>query len=526
MSTKQKLSIDQMLNLEGQKSVDRMLTGLLFFMLIFVPLLTRVAVIDFASPVISGTALDSGMKADVFTYYKFIWLQIVTGLLLLGFLYKMIAKGYVIPASYINIPLLLMFVFTSLSGMLAENKMIAMFGQYNRHEGTLTYLIYFTLFFIAANILYTEKRVQMLVYATYSLLLVNVCLGIAYFYGANLLDNAFVRGLLLPSGIDQQSINGFFNSTINNPNYVSGIGGTLTVLFLAKAMFSHSVKEKVFDLLGACFGFTLVLTSLSTSGFFTTVVMIPVLILLLAFGRRKKEGIIVLAVAALLFSSIFSILAKHNPRVWNESLGFFLGSSEKKISMELYKEGTEEGNRVNLEQSLFGVQVASAAADANTEDEFNLPPQQWSAGTGRTYIWSKTLELVKQHPILGLGMDTLAYHFPQDDPYKNSGLNDANTIVDKPHNMYIGMAYGSGGIVLLAFLFMGLQHIWRNLVLIKNKIDTERTGLLAALFAGWCAYLVQALFNDSIIGTGFIFWTLFGVGVALMRQEEREKESV
>lgn len=524
MSTKQKLSVDQMLNLEGQKSVDRMLTGLLLFMLIVVPLLTRVAVIDFTSPVISGTALDSGIKADVFTYYKFVWLQIVTGLLVLGFLYKMMAKGYVIPASYINIPLLLMFTFTSLSGMLAENKMIAMFGQYNRHEGTLTYLIYFALFFIAANIVYTEKRVRMLIYAAYSLLLVNVCLGIAYFYGANLLDNAFVRGILLPAGMDQRSMSGFFNSTINNPNYVSGIGGTLTVLFLAKAMFSRSVKEKILDLLGACLGFILVLTSLSTSGFVTTVVMMPVLILLLACGSRKKEGIIALTAAVVLFSGIFTVLEKHNPQVWNESLGFFLGSSEKKISMELYKE-TEKASRINQKRSFLDVQVASAAAD-DTEDEFNLPPQQWSAGTGRTYIWSKTLELVKQHPIFGLGNDTLAYHFPQDDPYKNSGINDANTVVDKPHNMYIGMAYGSGIIVLLVFLFMGLRHIWCHLVLIKNKISTERTGLVAALFAGWCAYLVQALFNDSIIGTGFIFWILFGIGVALLRQEREEKETI
>lgn len=519
---KKKARVDQILKLEGQKNIDRILTGLLILTIVVIPLLTRVAVLDFSSPVITGTIIDSGTKADFFTYYKFIWLQIMAGLMVLIFLYKMFGNGYEIPASYVNVPLALMFGFVALSGLLAENKTIALFGQYNRHEGTITYLMYFCLFFIATTILYTEKRVRLLLYATYSLLGVNLVLGVAYFYGADLLHNAFISGMLLPATIDKQAVNGFFNSTINNPNYVSGIGGTLAVLFLTKAMVTTTMKARMIDLAGAVAAFTLVLTSLSTSGFFTLVVMIPMILLFIVFSIQKRAGMLTFGVALLLFGSVFAILYQHNARVWDESVGFFLGTSEKKISMSPEGEDIQGWRTFAHRHSPFAMDVAAAAA-ADNEDEFTLPPQQWGAGTGRVYIWSKTIELIKQHPVFGLGMDTLAYHFPQDDPYKNSGVNDVKTIIDKPHNMYVGMAYGSGVIVLLAFLYMLLRHAAQYVYILKRKIRTERQGLLIALFACWCAYLIQGLFNDTIIGTGFLFWIFFGVSVSLLRQEREER---
>ncbi|BAU26524.1 O-antigen ligase-like membrane protein [Aneurinibacillus soli] len=519
---KQKARVDQMLKLEGQKNTDRILTGLLILTIVVIPLLTRVAALDFNSPVITGTVIDSGTKADFFTYYKFIWLQIMTGLMVLIFLYKMFGNGYEIPASYVNVPLALMFGFVVLSGVLAENKTIALFGQYNRHEGTITYLMYFCLFFIATTILYTERRVRMLLYATYVLLGVNLVLGVAYFYGADLLHNAFISGILLPATINKQTVNGFFNSTINNPNYVSGIGGTLAVLFLAKAIVARTMKERVIDVAGAVAAFTLVLTSLSISGFFTIVVMIPMILLFIGFSIQKKAGMLTLGVALLLFAGVLATLYQHNARVWDKSIGFFLGTSETTISMSPEGEDIQRWRTLEHDDSPFAMDVAAAAA-ANNEDEFTLPPQRWGAGTGRVYIWSKTIELIKQHPVFGFGMDTLAYHFPQDDPYKNSGLNDVKTIVDKPHNTYLGIAYGSGVIVLLSFLYMLLRHVAQHVYILKQKIKTERQGLLIALFAGWCAYLIQGLFNDTIIGTGFLFWIFFGVSVSLLRQEREEQ---
>ncbi|AMA71707.1 MULTISPECIES: O-antigen ligase family protein [Aneurinibacillus] len=523
MSTKQGMNIDQMLNMEGQKSADRVLIWGLLFALAVIPLLTRAAIFPFFSPVITGTSLDTGMKADIFTYYKFIWLMLVVAFAICVFVYKMLAKGYQIQPSYINFPLLIMFVFVLLSGVFAEYKTLAMFGQYNRHEGTLTYLGYFILFFIAANILYTEKKMDLLIYALYPLLFINAGLGLAYFYGYDILNNAFFQGILLPAGLSKESLNGFVSSTINNPNYVSGIAGMLVVLFLTKALLSGQGKKKALDIICAVVAFALLLSSLSTSGFVTFVVLLPLIFVMVLLRRNKKAALLPALVILIAFPLVFFAMNSHNSLVWKESLGFFFGTSSG--AMEGKNSAGEAIGWKDFVQkhSPFSVHVASAATESgNADDEFNLPPQGWAAGTGRVYIWSKTLELIQANPFLGYGMDTLAYYFPQDDPYKNSGINDPNTIVDKPHNMYIGLAFGSGVIMLLAFLVLIVRHAWQHVLLFKRRIQTERQAILASLFAGWCAYLVQAMFNDSVIGTGFIFWILFGVSVSLLREERTE----
>jgi hypothetical protein len=516
MGKQKNMNIDQMLNLEGQKTIDKMLIWMLAFAIVVIPLLTRTAIFEFQSPVITGTSLDSGMKAEVFTYYKFIWLVIVTIIVSCLFLYKMIAKGYEVPKSYINLPIAVLFVVLLASSLFADYKTISIFGQYNRHEGMITYLGYIILFFVAANILYSEKSVKTIINALIPLLLVNAFLGLMYFFGYDLLKNSFFRGILLPPGLKEQA-GAFFNSTINNPNYVSGIAGMLIALFVTKAVLIESQKQRVIDILLASVAFAMLLASLSTSGFVTFVFVLPVIVLVIIFSDKRKQAAFTLAACFALFSAIFFGMYSYNPKVWDESIGFFVGKSQNGIDQ---KAASAFGWKDLYEQHT-PLKIDTAYAETQNQEtfqEFNLPPQQWAAGTGRAYIWSETLNLIKQRPILGYGMDTYAYHFPQDDPNKNSGINDANTIVDKPHNMYLNIAYGSGVIALLAFLILVVRHIVAGARVLKARIKTENDALFISILVAIVAYLLQGLFNDSIIGTTFIFWILLGTSVAMLRQ--------
>jgi hypothetical protein len=516
-NTNKQFHADQILKKEAHKKIDQKLVWLLVLALSLLPLLTRAVVFPFYSPVISGSMLDSGMRSDVFTYYKFVWLCVISVIVLVIFLYKMLGKGYEIPASYINVPLGIMFLFILLSGVFAEYKSVALFGQYNRHEGTLTYLGYLVLFFVSANLTLNEKQTNYILAALYPFLFINVFLSLAYFYGYNILQHAFFRGLLFPVSL-QNSFNAdaYVSSTLNNPNYVSGIAAVLTLMFLTKALLGSDRKRKITDFVCAAAAFAMLLSSLSTSGFVTSFLLLPVVLLFILYSHNRKKGLLTGAGALTVFAVVFAVMNSHNPNVWNESIGFFFDSA---------KEGAQ--SRWNAEQhSPFTAEVAHAEENQSVDDEFNLPPQGWAAGTGRAYIWSKTLDLIKERPIFGYGLDTLAYFFPQDDPMKNAGLNDPNTIVDKPHNMYIGIAFGAGIIALLAFLVLLFRHAWQHIALLKKRIRTERQVILASLFAGWCAYLVQALFNDSVIGTGVVFWILFGVSISLLREEWEEQREM
>ncbi|MFT9849635.1 O-antigen ligase family protein [Aneurinibacillus sp. REN35] len=511
--SERKKSIDEILLLEAQKSIDSKMAALLLMVIAFIPLLVRVAFIEFSSPVITGTSLDSGLKTDIFTYYKFVSMFIFIFILLFFLLYKMLGKGYELQDSYINKPIFIFLLIILGSTLFAQYKTIALFGQYNRHDGALTYIGYIALFFIAANTRFAKEKVEWIFYALYPLTLLNAIFGLLHFYGYELVKNSFVKMIVFPSSIAESSITAgsYISSTLNNPNYVSGISSVLVALFLTKAALDKGKKSKVVNLFFASISFAMLLTALSTSGFLTFVVVLPIIFAACAFANNRKQAIGTLIGAVMIFTGILTILNGHNPRIYDESIGFFLKQS-----------AVEEPVPYPAIKKVFTIPAAFAEESVKEFNEFDLPTIGTGAGTGRVYEWIKTIELIKQKPILGYGLDTLAYYFPQDDPEKAANLNDSNVVVDKPHNMYLGIAYGAGVISLAAFLMLIVRHLWEHIKWFKSIGNKGRYSLVLSLLLAWCAYLVQALFNDSIIGTAIIFWILFGISVSIIREDLQE----
>lgn len=483
---------------------DWYLLWILIGIISFIPLITRTAQYQFISPIISGSILDTGMKSNVFTYYKFILLVISVIILLAFFVYKIAVKGYQIKASYINKPFAVFVLLVLASGFMAPYLSIAMKGQFNQYEGTITYLCYFALFFIAANIVYNEKMLRYLLYAVYPLAAINAFLGVVYFYGYDLLNVPIIFDILFPDNIPKAAVKAgaAFNSTLYNPNYVSGIGAVLVVLFLAKAIFDSNNKQKVINVIFSVISFAMMLSSLSTSGFVTFVIVLPLIILAILFSKNKKNGFITLLTTIILFSATFTIMNNHNTTVWNESMQFFISA-----------DNTAQQVETKLDQKAI-----------TSKDEFNLPQPGVGPGSGRLYIWQKTIDLIKEKPLFGYGLNTIGYFFYQDDPQKVSNLSDYRLILDKPHNFYLDLGFGSGVIALTAFLVLVLLHIYKNLKIYIKGIDTEIKAIGVSFFLAVCAYLVQGLFNDSIICTAPVFWIIFGASAAIVNQINSEKE--
>lgn len=149
-----------------------------------------------------------------------------------------------------------------------------------------------------------------------------------------------------------------------------------------------------------------------------------------------------------------------------------------------------------------------------------------SFGTGRGYIWSRTLPLMKETLIIGQGADTYCLYFPHQDYVGkyNSGYfaNKINTIVDKPHNMYMGMWVGTGMISVLAFMAILLIYIIQSIRIywkIEAKNFTEYVGY--GIFLGIIAFCVSGLVNDSSVSVMPMFYGLLGVGMGINQRLNR-----
>jgi len=132
-----------------------------------------------------------------------------------------------------------------------------------------------------------------------------------------------------------------------------------------------------------------------------------------------------------------------------------------------------------------------------------------SSGSGRGYIWSRTIPLIKKRLIFGSGADTFMMVFPQND-YAGKYSSDANldTIYDKPHNMYLQMIVCTGGISCIAFIIMIIMFI------IKSMKQGKEKNLPILIASGIFGFLIAGLFNDSTVCTMPLFYGLLGVGIS------------
>lgn len=141
-------------------------------------------------------------------------------------------------------------------------------------------------------------------------------------------------------------------------------------------------------------------------------------------------------------------------------------------------------------------------------------------GSGRGYVWSRSIPMMKETLLLGHGADTFCIFFPHDDYVGkyNSGTfsNNVNIVVDKPHNMYFGMIIGTGGISMLALLVLwGIYIIQSFLIYGKETFSSFIAFTGAGIFFGICGFLASGLVNDSSVSVMPMFYGLLGTGIAI-----------
>jgi hypothetical protein len=181
-----------------------------------------------------------------------------------------------------------------------------------------------------------------------------------------------------------------------------------------------------------------------------------------------------------------------------------------------------KGNDVRFRNTLGNLVSLGKVAAIGWQDNQNF-------GSGRGYIWSRTVPLFKETLLVGYGADTYCAYFPQND-YIGKYNTDwkLNMIVDKPHNMYFGMIVGTGLISMLSLLALWIIYIVQSIKLYwKRDFDSfsEYTGV--GIFLGICGFLVSALVDDSTVSVMPMFYGLLGTGIAinlmLKRQQVKEK---
>lgn len=472
------------------EQIDRFTFFVIAFMLLIIPIFvfyndaTNVVIPKF---LFSDSTYE--YKDDIFSYYKFVLLFISTLILIFLFSVKIFLLKYPLIETKLNWSFILLFLLVPLSALLSPFKYVATWGVYYRCEGAITAFSMFFLVWLLINTQFKETQIQKLIFFTAPFILLNAVLGLLYFYGINILKFTFIRTIIgIPSNIDGG--NSAFSSTLQNPNYLSGVSGFLFILFFTLMVFHKKINIKSFALLLAFLSFLNVLLSISTSGFLTIVVLIPIILITAGFSTMNswKHNLLFLIVLFLICASSLVLLSKHKQQVWNESMYTLLNLENQFVS---------DTNKVKSISDPFSKKYLPVLPDAGL-----------SSGSGRVYIWKMVIESWKQSPLFGYGLDTTEYNLNQDDIHMVSGLGSYYKSISNPHNYYLGILAGAGILTFipLVFLFGYLVVLFVQSLLNKSK----NVNLIVLGFSS-LAFFIQALFNDLVVETDVIYWVFIGL---------------
>jgi len=147
-------------------------------------------------------------------------------------------------------------------------------------------------------------------------------------------------------------------------------------------------------------------------------------------------------------------------------------------------------------------------------------------GSGRGYIWSRSIPLVLEKPLLGYGPDTFALVFPQNDYIgKYNTYNTNNMVVDKPHNLFLQIAINSGLLALCAYLFFYLilgKRLFSSWIQHKNHFESV---FLSGFPIAIASYFIAAFFNDSAVHVSPVFWVFLGVALSVLKPSSNMKSN-
>lgn len=500
---------DEEENRTSRANVDKWIFRLLLILIGFMPLIVLAHTEEVVSPLISDNSLlTSGTKGDLFTYYKALIVLVITiiaGVLLLAKVFFMNGK---IRKTILNYFLGVFTIAIVLSTILSPNITLALNGQYNRSDGAISWLCYIALMFIAMNINYPQKSVNYVMYTLMPFVFINLFIITMNFTGNDLMQKQWMQKLVtvfLPEGANLAGGSQLVG-TLNQWNYMSGMFAIMTVMYLAWAIVEKSWVQSIIGLITAVTSIAVMFMSVSTSGFLTVIVMMPFLIWIIFKTEKKIKSIVVFLLFIVISIPVFNTLAEKNVRVWNESFGFFINDNPYLDEQAL--------SSFDYEFYL----VDKAYASENSFELPILPKSAVSAGSGRTYIWDKTLDLLKDRPIWGYGLDSLMYNFPHYNIDARAGLGTEATITDKPHNTYIGVLYGTGILGFISLIIISFTVTLGTVVKLfkKNKLQYF-TFAIASL-----AYFIQAMFNDSLPGTTTVVFVFIGIMYALIYSEKEE----
>lgn len=137
--------------------------------------------------------------------------------------------------------------------------------------------------------------------------------------------------------------------------------------------------------------------------------------------------------------------------------------------------------------------------------------------TYRGDYWHAGIEMIKQHPIFGVGLDSYGDWYRSARTLAATVRRGPSTVSNAAHNVFIDIGATAGILALIAYLaviFLGLCAAYRI-----SKKSNGFDPFFVSVFVAWVGYLIQSIISINNIALGIWGWVLPGILISMEKWE-------
>ena len=347
----------------------------------------------------------------------------------------------------------LIFLFTLfIASIFSKYREIAFWGTFSSSEGFFVICTYILLFIVSTNYFKINKK-------SFNLILIAptiMCIyGILQFYGYDPVQKIILGEIVTNSTI----------GLIGHRNFFS----TYIILFISIYLpyYIFNGGKKYF--ICSSIMFAALLCTTTRSGWVAFAIMI---FIGLIFIFKRKDCLKRAFAVFMIFTSIF-------------------------ITINYTSSGAIFNRASIIIDEANGVTNAIINKDIDISDRY---------GSSRIFIWKMAMKAFLDKPLLGEGPDTLKSRLMEDYKEKYMSYAKHGDYFEKSHNEILEYAVSGGIFTALSFCILIICIICG---LLKNIKDDR----FKILFLMIISYIIQSMFNISVIMVAPIVWILLGVCV-------------
>jgi len=402
---------------------------------------------------------------SIYELTKLTFMQIITLILFFTLIIKITTEEKIVcNLNLLNFPIFIFAFILLISTIFSINPTISILGCYWRFQGLSTFLAYIILYVIIITNFKKRERIEKVILIAISSCFIVSTYGILRYFGIDFFEG---MGDILKG---RQAY-----STFGNPNYLASYLCMIIPLTFSLFILNSSKYVKIlFGTFLIVFYICLILT-FSRSGWVSS--LISSFFVLLLVGRKVifqnkiylLSLLIILFITTMVFSKCKSIIA-----------GESISPGERAISIKNIR-------YPSIEQ--------------------------------RLRIWDRTLYILRNHILIGTGLDTFEYVFHK---YGNFEFQKFQYKISKGREIYIDRAHNEVLDISVSLGIFGLfVYLWVTIILFKKIIKEISKGkdnykLSIGLISAVLSILIQNQFNFHTVTTAMLFWLFIGMNISLI----------